>query len=142
MTPKAILIGFVITLGVGISFGSCAASSDPPPPKVVTQVVRVPEVKVETRMVKEATPMPSECRDAINLLQSAVENDSTISAQVGEALLALTDAEKDVVMRDIPGMTDSLQRLRDAKTKADTALIRKATDMNRLDIKLQQCKDK
>lgn len=86
--------------------------------------------------------MPSECRDAINLLQSAVENDSTISAQVGEALLALTDAEKDVVMRDIPGMTDSLQRLRDAKTKADTALIRKATDMNRLDIKLQQCKDK
>lgn len=108
-----------------------------------TRIVRVPEVKThvvtETKTLTVQQQLPVSCLEAMDALGTLANSDSDISEAAGALLDAMTDAERDSVMRDFKAMNKSLATIRVNKQKLDTSVTDDAAAREALRVQFRVC---
>ena len=108
-----------------------------------TRIVKVPQVKTlvetKTETLTVHKELPTSCLEAMDALGKIANADSSISEAAGSLLDAMTDVERDSVMRDFKSMNKTLASIRGSKQQLDTSVTSDADARNALEIQFRVC---
>ena len=147
MTKKSTHIGIVIVAVLIFFAGSCSgrlsANMEPTEAETVTETRTVyveSDPEVITRTVTE--DLPESCYEMIQAAADLVEAESQITSSAGGILLAAQDAEKFSVSRNLEGMTDAIQRIRDERRAMNEAISEHGTITTQIETSKSLCESK
>lgn len=136
------IIGKVVLIALvgSVAFVSGVNRAEPEI-KTVIKFVEVPTVQVQkTVETKTVTvPMPAQCKEAIDLMNSLSPFDEVISSSAGNVKLEIEKAQREIVMKDFASLNDTTESLVAIRSKLGQASVNKGTAQIQFKDRLEQC---